>query len=742
MKFTHRRFINTFTVILVFVVPGLVLACGPYFTSAVFVASSPANNTQLIDGKIGIVRPGFSSEELFFAYRNLNEAPLNVSERAALNFVSGTSKAGPQTATAFTEQWATARKKALRPEPQYLWINTERELKNYSFFVNCTTDAFDTAAIHLNKLIASDGNSSASVRQWTEAQDLVFQNCSKYAGIPADPTADMTPTRRADRLYQIAAAHFYAMHYDVAAEEFRAIARDTTSPWHDVGLFLAARCYLRKATVGQLDGVPQPTSSGDMPPQTDQDSMRKALMLLQEVAADKSLGRVHDSALRLISFAQLHLDPDQQALKLSASIRQPSKDAQFATHLHDYLHLLRSGTRPGDELGEWIEAVKKADQSSIERWRSHPASQPWLSAALLAANGKSADAPGLVAAALKVDVKSPAYATAQYHAARLRYERSEFVQVREQIDKLLKVRRKQLDPSTIAALSILRSRAADSLADFSQFAAMPPTGFDIPDQSPGEWDPCPSGAGGDNRACATAMITPAAAAMINHMPLSVLVRLASLNSAPMPLRRAAAQIAFERGVLLGNFTQADSAARLLSAQSKQDATSLRNYLAAHSDEERRFSAAFVMLHWPGVTPSLNVSFMRDGVMRELSSYRNNWWNSAQGPKNQSSDPFEYLPADDSVPHFLDKAERTVAEREYAELGKVGSASIWLPRVVIAWAKLHHDDPQVPEALHLAVTATHFGSDTFGASPFSKEAFHLLHKSYPVSPWTAKTKYYY
>jgi hypothetical protein len=619
-------------------------------------------------------------------------------------------------------------------------------LENYSFFVNCTPDAFQTATAHLNELIASDGASSDTVRQWADAQDIVFQNCSKDAGIPDTPTPKMKPAQRADRLYQIAAANFYATNYDVAAEQFQAIARDSTSPWHDLGLFLAARCYLRKATVGPLLGAPRSTPPGSPPTTTDQDSMRKALALLQQVAADQSLGRVHDSALRLISFAELHLEPEKQALKLSSALRQPSQDAQFVTHLDDYLHLQREGTQPGDETGEWISAVQRPDTSSIERWKSNIASQAWLVAALLAADGKSADAPELIAAALKVEAGSAAFATAQYHAASLRYERGEFAELRGQIDVLLSTRQSQLDASTVAALTILRSRAAASLADFARLAAFAPTGVDTPDEDADQWEPCPSATGQGESVCPTAMITPAAAAMINHMPLSALVRLAGLNAAPFPLRRGAAQMAFERGILLGDFKEADAAARLLAAQSGQDAAELKSYLAARNDEERRFSAAFVMLHWPGVPPSLNVSFMRDGAARELSNFRNNWWAAAQGPTTQSKMQFEnqleYLPADESAPRFLDHAERAAGEREYAALGKVESASIWLPRAVIEWAETHRDDPRVPEALHLAVNATHFGSDTAGASPYSKKAFQQLHRNYPRSPRTSQTKYYY
>ena len=710
MNFTSRRPI----VVCLVLIPGLVLACGPYFRSAVFVPSRPVNHEELIDGTLGIVRPSFSRRELFLAYRRLNGKPLDASERAAL---SATDAAPPAVFLNFLpddREWLQTRKQV--PDvTQDLFLVTTRELKDYSFFLNCTPDAFHTAAAHLAGLIAREGAASNSVRQWLDAQDLVFQNCSKDAPIPSAPTPEMTPAQRADRLYQVAAAHFYATRYDLAAEEFRAIAQDDASPWQNLGLFLAARCYLRKATVGPLLGTPHPASADNAPPPLDRESMRQALALLQQVAANKSLARVHDSALRLVSFAELHLEPAQQARKLSAALSGPTTDPQFATHLDDYLHLLGTKVEPGDELGEWITAVQQPAPSCIARWRSNPRSQAWLVAALLAAGGKSEDAPALVAAALKVDTNSPAYFTAQYHAARMRYERGEFEQVRQQIDALLKAQGKQLNVSSLAAFRILRSRAAASLTDFAPFAALTPTGFEIPEE-PNQMDPCLSATGEDARACSIAMITPAAAAMINHMPLSAQVQLASLDVAPLPLRRGAALVAFERGVLLGDFKQADAAAHLLSAMNKLDASDLKDYLAAQNDDERRFAAAFVLLHWPGAAPSLNVSFMREEAMRKLSNFRNNWWGRAQGPSTQSSNPLEYLAADEAPPQFLSEAERLAGAHEYAALAETGSASIGLPRVVLEWAKAHHDDPRVPEALHLAIDVTHYGSDTAGASP--------------------------
>ena len=61
---------------------------------------------------------------------------------------------------------------------------------------------------------------------------------------------------------------------------------------------------------------------------------------------------------------------------------------------------------------------------------------------------------------------------------------------------------------------------------------------------------------------------------------------------------------------------------------------------------------------------------------------------------------------------------------------------------LAWAKVHPDDTRVPQALYLAVEATHYSAWQNSGNEWSKQAFTLLHSRYPASPWTAKTKYWY
>ena len=62
--------------------------------------------------------------------------------------------------------------------------------------------------------------------------------------------------------------------------------------------------------------------------------------------------------------------------------------------------------------------------------------------------------------------------------------------------------------------------------------------------------------------------------------------------------------------------------------------------------------------------------------------------------------------------------------------------------VLAWAKRTPDDPRMPEALHLAVRSTRYGCTNAKTTQFSKQAFQLLHKQYPKSPWAQQTKYWY
>ena len=68
--------------------------------------------------------------------------------------------------------------------------------------------------------------------------------------------------------------------------------------------------------------------------------------------------------------------------------------------------------------------------------------------------------------------------------------------------------------------------------------------------------------------------------------------------------------------------------------------------------------------------------------------------------------------------------------------------------MLPWADAHHDDPRVPEALHLLVRATRYAcewgrdGEALDYGEVSKGAFDRLHRRYPDSAWTGRTKYWY
>ena len=105
----------------------------------------------------------------------------------------------------------------------------------YFQYVNCAGDAFQNAVRTLDDRAAKFGLESGNLREWVSAQDQVFANCSAEAHVIPASLSSGDALLRADRVYQIAAAHFYARDFDEAAAGFDAISTDKSSPWAGVG---------------------------------------------------------------------------------------------------------------------------------------------------------------------------------------------------------------------------------------------------------------------------------------------------------------------------------------------------------------------------------------------------------------------------------------------------------------------------------------------------------------------------
>ncbi len=198
-----------------------------------------------------------------------------------------------------------------------------------------------------------------------------------------------------------------------------------------------------------------------------------------------------------------------------------------------------------------------------------------------------------------------------------------------------------------------------------------------------------------------------AAVMNQYVPLSRLKQAATAKWLPENVRRELGRTAYARGVVLA--------------------------------ASPAFADVLNLLRSPGLSPWVRQGFGRQSdpfgnsgvknIPGRLDPFRDNWWNPAE-------------PAAAEVPEFLSAAERRRAALEWEKLKRLPPAVNWLGAQTLAWAVAHPEDPQVPEALHLVVRASHYGPKDEQSGNFSRRAFELLHRRYPTSEWTAKTPYWY
>ena len=176
------------------------------------------------------------------------------------------------------------------------------------------------------------------------------------------------------------------------------------------------------------------------------------------------------------------------------------------------------------------------------------------------------------------------------------------------------------------------------------------------------------------------------------------------------------------------------------------------FRSAKTADAKRFAAIFIVLNNPGLKPSVREGALRSTTLGELDQFRDNWWCAdITGEQNWGKyEPynkdvnleFAERESDFAFPAWESDKDKRAAKREWQKLGTIGTAPNYLAAQVLAYAKHHEEDQRVPQALHLAVRATHLGCTNAETTRLSNAAFNFLHEHYPKSEWAAKAKYYY
>jgi hypothetical protein len=748
--------------------PMKVYSCGPFFDETIFTYQYHPDLPLKFyaSGKLGVLLPAFARSFLVSAYRELSEKPLTANEQSAIIGLwesRMTNENGYSDGSA-VQTWLAARNK-IAGFKKIEQISTDRAPITassddvYNTYLNCPDDAFKNATATLQQKVTKYGAASDPVKSWVTAQDLVFCHCSGPAYLydakkfdpeppfPGAAPANADAATKAERAYQIAAAHFYAQQFDLAAQEFDAIAKDDSSPYHSSAAYLAARCMLRKGTIAK---------------KYDLAALQNAQTRMSAIANDpKSTADLRHSANQLLSFIAIRYSPDATLKELSRKLVSPGSEGDFRQELTDYTVMLDKliGSNPDDftsapvkvaaipndartDLTEWIIHVQSSEPSaaatSLQKWKENK-STLWLIPAIMHAKPGQQGVSELIDAALKVPATSPAFFTAHYYALCLLVEAKDNVKARAALNEVLVI--KNIPPSTLNLFLDQKSLLSTSLSDFladavrtSSGASSYSDGLEMPDDF-SKIEKRNSFYVGDPA------FSPNAANVLNQsVPLNALSS-ASWQSWPTPMKRDYLQALWTRAVLLNDEKVLSQTSPLLAAQNPFLTKLLNEFKTVTNPDQKRFLSTYILVMNPAMRPYITPGTLRQAVFKDIDQYHDNWWCASPSPSREQ----DMTPQKVAKPKvtFLNPAQLAQAASEDKRLTAMGGGPTYLLTELIAYSKLPGaKDKRLAEAFYHAIRSPKFGCVDKTTTSLSKTAFTIMHKQFPHDPWTAKTQFWY
>jgi hypothetical protein len=804
LRLKSLRLAVTFTALIV--MPFfLAQACGPDFGFDVFVRKlRPDQPEKFAQGQLGLLLPTYPRKDLIVAFRYLNGGTLTHTEQQA--YEPTYTNPEPEVEAEWDRKYHDDGKASDPEDPFEGWTvqrgsyatlvpnpnaPKKRDPNQYEPvidpYANCLADAYRTATDTLRARAKIWSEKSAELADWLRGQDTVFANCSARANlVPSAVPANAPALLRADRAYQVAAAHFYSSELSEAAAEFEAIGQDTNSPWHSIAPYLAARCMIRKgfsapASIGQSD-----TASFD--PAT----MKQAANLLSQQLKENKPGAPRQAIVTMLNFVRLRIDAPARLHEIATALSGPNPDPDYRQDLIDltwYLdsHLdelpLREDTSDFNfpaakganglpnltteqraagfsttykqfseiravPLIDWLltfqSPAEEASAHALAEWRKTHESY-WLLASIAKAKATDPAAEDLIHAAATLKPDTPALESFTYHRLRLQIARGHAAEARAELDKLLPTLRASGRDSAANAYLGLRMYAASDLNDLlsyaphklllrdSQAASAVGECLEVMKDPKRKYD-CKDDKSSDQ-------FSQDAAVFFNtQAPLSMLVESATSTLLPERLRQSVAMMAWTRAVLLHDDAAAAKLFPLLPAKLQQQA-----------GPGTGFHPLVTLVRNPGLRPFLDEGIQRSYSYDFVESYRDNWWcanwQGGQYTAAISNQP-AMMPGEQAA--FLTASQRDEAAKQIDALKRQENANLYLGEQVLAYARDHGDDPEAAESLYLVLRMIRYACDSYSyddsaagkahnarVDALRKSAARLLRQRYTSSPWTKK-----
>jgi len=727
-------------------------ATGPLGPEIRFFSRSgqdPVDDLTYFRGQLGILRPTFTDNRLYAAYRIMLGG--RFSEAQARQLLARCCDA-PETPSDAETSWNDLRKRVagVPPAKDTRYMAYRRRPEDMQLFdVSCFPNAYRNSAATLRARIAEHGANSPLLRDWVIGQDAVLLNCYEDSPLPEELLPNAPAWLKADLAYQIAAAYFYRLDYTRAGQLFAEIGRDAASPWQKTARYLVARCAVHAAIEDKTPKL-----------------IADAQQAIDALATDPQLADYRAEAPKLASLLAFATRPQERARELEKALLAPDLPAALPFELRDFLLLERTGARNTD-LGAWIydidvltagseEAVAAAKTDALVRWREQR-NLPWLVAALMHLSPGDEDVAAAIAASRASEAISPAYYTLAWHRLRLLIGENKQEEARAELDQILDGR--PLPEGVENLMRYHRMKLARDLDEFVRFAlrrgefvmylpdprtkldaTAPPlkstTRFPYDFAAMLKWrtelfQPNPRYFDND-----------ATAAMSFVTPLPIMARVAQSDRLPPNVQRDVALAVWTRAVLLDDAEAANAVAPIVARYFPQYGAGWKTYQSAATPQQKKIEAALLLLRLPGASPwfasELGYPYMRDVI--GLVATR--WWEHVDSDKQAAPDAADITLCDDCAlplqfapPAFLTSGDRDRARNEVARLRQLPGAPAYLGAIILSWANAQPRDPRVPEALHLVVRATRYGQKD---TETSKAAYLFLHNRYRRNPWTSKT----
>ena len=677
-------------------------------------------------GQLGVLQPGMQRVYLYTAWRAVTLGP-KVKKSPGLD--GGLARAD---GSAFDNGWDTG---AVAPPSKDDWM-LATGLPDTALG-HCPSAAISFASATLKELVKRKDASPARVKQWADAQELVWLACkaasdARYMNkdvllkvvLPA-ALGDGEPAYwRQLRDYQHAAALFHAERYAEASAQFTQIGATADHPMRELGHYLALRAEVRLAL--------QPGVKFD---QAQRERAYAALeQRAQAIVKDASLAAHHEDARATLRSARVYLTPQTAFADLNRYLADPARDPFVDDRLGDWAVLMRlegdypdlhvSAAREQVDFIDWIENLRECGypdpkdktcavpaKHALSQWQKLK-SRPWLAASMMTA---LAMPPEVEKAALAVKPADPEYVTVRYHLARLYRLAGRHDEARAVAD---------------AALKLTLSNASRNLFREERFAMATSVADAVPFMLRSDIDSAP---GSENPA--QGFNDDVLDWLANHLGAADMIALARQPVLEAPMRARLASAAWMRAELVGKHAIALQALDVLEPLAPVLKAQIASYRKASTPAEQRHRMLLTALRF-GLAPSMNESSAPIAEIDKGDVAASNWC-SFKPASGEGDKPFAWL-----LPPPPAVGERDAAKAELAQLVPLKTATGFIGEHVLARVKTNPADPDLPWLLHVVVASTRGGCLDANARQLSRDAFNVLHKRFPRDEWTRNTPYFY